>query len=78
MNRVAALVTLVMLVVLTPAAAAPLIPAVKNAQCPFGYMQNGGYCRPLSRPDPVAVPKAGKCARGYERSGYSCFDRRMR
>ena len=78
MNRVAALVTLVMLVVLTPAAAAPLIPAVKSAQCPFGYMQSGGYCRPLSRPDPVAVPKAGKCARGYERSGYSCFDRRMR
>ena len=42
MRRVAALTTLVMLVVLTPAAAAPLIPAVKGAQCPFGYMQSGG------------------------------------
>ena len=75
---VAALTTLVMLVALTPAAAAPLIPAVKSAQCPFGYMQSGGYCMPLSRPAPVAVPKAGKCARGYELSVYSCFDRRMR
>jgi hypothetical protein len=78
MTRLAALATLIMLVVLMPAVAAPLIPAVKTAQCPVGYMQSGGYCMPLSRPAPTAVPKAGKCARGYERSGYSCFDRRMR
>ena len=39
MSSVAAFITLVILAVLTPAAAAPLIPAVKNAQCPFGYMQ---------------------------------------
>ena len=42
MTPVAALTTLVTLVVLTPAAAAPLIPAVKSAQCPFGYMQSRG------------------------------------
>jgi len=38
MSSVAALITFVILAVLTPAAAAPLIPAVKSAQCPFGYM----------------------------------------
>jgi len=49
MSSVVALTTLVILAVLTPAAAAPLIPAVKSAQCPFGYMQSGGYCMPMSR-----------------------------
>ncbi len=78
MSPVAALTTLVMLFVLTPAAAAPLIPAVKSAQCPFGYMQSGGYCMPMSRPAPAAVPKVGKCPRGYERSGNSCVDIRVR
>jgi hypothetical protein len=77
-SPVAALTTLVTLVVLTPAAAAPLIPAVKSAQCPFGYMQSGGYCMPMSRPAPAAVPKVGKCPRGYARSGNSCFDLRVR
>jgi len=77
-SPVAALTTLVALVVLTPAAAAPLIPAVKSAQCPFGYMQSGGYCMPISRPAPAAVPKVGKCPRGYARSGHSCFDLRVR
>jgi hypothetical protein len=78
MSPVAALVALVLLFVLTPAAAAPLIPAVKSAQCPFGSMQSGGYCMPMSRPAPEAVPKVGKCARGYARSGNSCVDLRMR
>jgi hypothetical protein len=78
MRPVAAPATLAMLVVLTPAAAAPLIPAVKSAQCPFGYMQSGGYCMPLSCPAPAAVPKVGKCPRGYARSGNSCFDLRVR
>jgi hypothetical protein len=53
--------TLVMLMVLTPAAAAP-IPAVKSAQCPFGYMQSGGYCTPMFRVAPSAVPKVGRCS----------------
>jgi hypothetical protein len=78
MSSVAALITLVILAVLTPAAAAPLIPAVKSAQCPFGYMQSGGYCMPMSRPAPAAVPKVGKCPRGYGRSGNPCFDLRAR
>jgi hypothetical protein len=78
MSSVAALITVVILAVLTPAAAAPLIPAVKSAQCPFGYMQSGGYCMPMSRPAPAAVPKAGNCPRGYGRSGNPCFVLRAR
>jgi hypothetical protein len=74
MSSVAALITLFILAVLTPAAAAPLIPAVKSAQCPFGYMQSGGYCMPMSRPAPAGIPKVGKCPRGYGRSGNPCFD----
>jgi len=76
MSSVVALTTLVILAVLTPAAAAPLIPAVKSAQCPFGYMQSGGYCMPMSRPAPAAGPKVGKCPRGYGRGGSPCFDLR--
>lgn len=78
MSPVAVLNTLVMLFVLTPAGAAPLIPAVKSAQCPFGYMQSGGYCMPMSRPAPAAIPKVGKCPRGYGGSGNSCVDIRVR
>jgi hypothetical protein len=78
MSSVAALITVVILTVLTPAAAAPLIPAVKSAQCPFGYMQSGGYCMPMSRPAPAAAPKVGKCPRGYGRNGNPCFDLRAR
>ena len=77
MSPVAVLTTLVILFVLTPAAAAPM-PAVKSAQCPFGYMQSGGYCTPMFRPAPAAVPKVGKCPRGYGRSGNSCVDIRVR
>ena len=76
MSFIAALITLVMLAVLTPAAAAPLIPAVKSAQCPFGYMQSGGYCMPMSRPAPAAGPQVGKCPRGYGRGGSPGFDLR--
>ena len=78
MSSIAALITLVVLAVLTPAAAAPLIPAVKSAQCPFGYMQSGGYCMPMSRPAPADFAKVGKCPRGYGRSGSPCFDLRAR
>jgi len=78
MSSIAALIILVILAVLMPAAAAPLIPAVKSAQYPFGYMQSGGYCMPISRPAPAGVPKIGKCPRGYGRSGNPCFDLRVR
>ena len=55
--------TLAMFVVLIPAAAGA-IPAVKSAQCPPGYMVNGGFCTPMFRPSPAAAPK-GQCRSGY-------------
>jgi hypothetical protein len=49
--------TLTLLMLVLPAAAQPLRPAVKQAQCPLGYMQSGGYCMPMGRNPPSAVPK---------------------
>jgi hypothetical protein len=49
-----ALATLALLLaVVLPAAAQPLRPALKQAQCPVGYMQSGGYCTPLLRSAPT-------------------------
>jgi hypothetical protein len=50
-------VTLTLLMLVLPAAAQPLRPAVKQAQCPLGYMQSGGYCMPMGRNPPSAIPK---------------------
>jgi hypothetical protein len=75
MTRVVAV--LVMLAVVMPAAAAP-IPAVKTAQCPPGHMQSGGYCMPLFRAPPAAVPKLRPCPSGYAPSGNSCVEIRRR
>jgi hypothetical protein len=49
--------TLTLLMLVLPAAAQPLRPAVKQAQCPLGYMQSGGYCMPIGRNPPSAFPK---------------------
>ena len=49
--------TLTLLMLVLPAAAQPLRPAVKQVQCPLGYMQSGGYCMPMGRNQPSAIPK---------------------
>jgi hypothetical protein len=41
--------TLALVVLVLPAAAQPLRPALKQAQCLLGYMQSGGYCMPMAR-----------------------------
>ena len=51
-----ATLTLLLAVVL-PAAAQPLRPALKQAQCPVGSMQSGGYCTPLLRNAPPSTEK---------------------
>jgi len=56
--RAVATLTLLLAVVL-PTAAQPLRPALKQAQCPVGYMQSGGYCMPLFRNVPPATEKRG-------------------
>jgi hypothetical protein len=68
---------LAMLAVVLPAAAAP-IPAVKTAQCPPGHMQSGGYCTPLLRSPPAAVPKLRLCPSGYAPSSNGCVEIRRR
>lgn len=62
--------TIAVLMVLTPAGAAP-IPAVKSARCPFGYMQSGGYCTPMLRVAPSVAPKVGRCPSRWMQRGYS-------
>jgi hypothetical protein len=55
-----ALATLVLLLALVlPAAAEPLRPALKQAQCPVGSMLSGGYCTPLLRSAPPSAEKRG-------------------
>jgi hypothetical protein len=56
--RAVATLTLLLAVVL-PTAAQPLRPALKQAQCPVGYMQSGGYCMPLFRNVPSSDEKRG-------------------
>jgi hypothetical protein len=57
MRAVATLALL--LAVVPPAAAQPLRPALKQAQCPVGSMQSGGYCTPLLRSAPPSTEKRG-------------------
>ena len=55
-----ALATLALLLaVVPPTAAQPLRPALKQAQCPAGSMQSGGYCTPLLRSAPPSAEKRG-------------------
>jgi hypothetical protein len=56
--RAVAMLTLLLAVVL-PTAAQPLRPALKQAQCPVGSMQSGGYCTPLLRNAPPSTEKRG-------------------
>jgi hypothetical protein len=56
--RALATLTLLLAVIL-PAAAQPLRPALKQAQCPVGSMQSGGYCTPLLRNAPPSAEKRG-------------------
>jgi hypothetical protein len=57
MRAVATLALL--LAVVLPAAAEPLRPALKQAQCPVGSMQSGGYCTPLLRSAPPSTEERG-------------------
>ena len=63
---------------LMPAATAPM-PAVKSAQCPPGHMVSGGFCAPLFRMPPAAVPKVMHCPnRLMQRGSSPCLEMRRR
>ena len=67
-----------LLMVLMPAAATPM-PAVKSAQCAPGHMVSGGFCAPLFRMPPAAVPKVMHCPnRLMQRGSSSCLEMRRR
>ena len=58
-----------------PAGVAPMMPAVKSAQCPPGHMVSGGYCTPLFRVAPTVVPKVQHCPnRLLHRGSSSCLE----
>jgi len=57
MKAVATLALLLALVL--PGAGEPLRPALKQAQCPVGSMQSGGYCAPIFRSAPPSAEKRG-------------------
>src|SRR5262249_3172690 len=60
--RAVATLTLLLALVL-PTAAQPLRPALKQAQCPVGSMQSGGYCAPPVRNAPRETKKGGLAPR---------------
>jgi hypothetical protein len=61
--------TLTLLMLALPAGAQqPLRPAVKQVQCPLGTMQSGGYCMPVGRNPPSAIPKRPPVASPLSRS----------
>lgn len=50
----------------------------KQGQCPSGYRESGGYCAPIRRDAPQAIPKLpGKqCPSGYASGAHYCVEMR--
>lgn len=48
--------------------------AAVNGECPFGWSQSGGYCKPMFSEQNGAVVTAvgGNCPLGWHRSGSFC------
>ena len=55
----------------TSAIAEPL-PVVKQGTCPPGYRESGGYCAPMTRDAPDAIPKRGACPSGWASGASYC------
>ena len=66
------------LAIVTTAALAGPLPYPKQGQCAPGYRESGGYCAPMQRNAPQAIPKLpGKqCPSGYARGAHYCTDMR--
>ena len=63
---------------ITAAALAGPLPYPKRGQCAPGYRDSGGYCAPMRRDAPQAIPKLpGKqCPSGWASSAHSCTEMR--
>jgi len=69
---------LVLLASLATATAQPL-PQPKVGTCPAGYSQSGGFCAPMRKDSPAAIPKgSGQCPSGWMQSGAYCVEMRKR
>ncbi len=52
-------------------------PAAKIGQCPAGYASEAGWCVPMQRDAPVAVPKGSEpCPSSMVQSGAYCVEKR--
>ena len=69
------LITAALALLGTTALAGPL-PYPKRGQCAPGYRDSGGYCAPMRRDAPQAIPKLpGKqCPSGYASGAHSCTE----
>jgi hypothetical protein len=68
-----------LLLTFLPSAAAQPLPQPKSGQCPAGYSQSGGFCAPMRRDAPAAIPKgSGQCPSGWMQSGAYCLEMRRR
>ena len=67
---------LALALITSPALAGPL-PYPKQGQCAPGYRESGGYCAPMRRDAPAAIPKGkGQCPAGWASSAHYCTDMR--
>jgi hypothetical protein len=73
-----AAITLITVTLVGIVRAQPL-PQPKVGQCPSGYTESGGYCTPMRRDAPAAVPKGrGQCPSNWTQSGAYCVEMRRR
>lgn len=77
MTRLTIVAAVVVALVTVPALAGPL-PYPKRGQCAPGYRDSGGYCAPMRRDAPQAIPKIpGKqCPSDFASSALSCTEMR--
>ena len=54
----------------------PIVPLLKNGNCPTGYLQQGNMCVPTSSAKP-AIAKNGNCPTGYSQQGNYCVAQKL-
>jgi hypothetical protein len=70
-------VVLLLTMLASTAAGAQALPQPKVGACPSGYAQSGGYCAPMRKDAPAAIPKgSGQCPSGWMQSGAYCVEMR--
>ena len=76
MNKLVIIISALMVGI--PTALAGPLPYPKQGQCAPGYRDSGGYCAPMRRDAPQAIPKiTGKqCPSGWATSAHSCTEMR--